>query len=105
MSNRYRDDDKAAADLLDEEWGQSPEARDIGFGEPVNSVNPEESGWPVTVTIQSTSEPEKYHNVLVHDDSGFATCTCTGFHYRHECKHCKEARLQVLGTTKISGNE
>lgn len=94
MNNQYRDDDLAAAEFLKERL--PPDARDIGFGEPVDSINPDSDTWPITVTIQSTSEPEKYYNVLVHDDSGFATCTCTGFHYRHDCKHCKVARQQVL---------
>ena len=41
-------------------------------------------GWTV-VPVESTSEPNVVHNVVISDFSYI--CDCAGFHFRGQCRH------------------
>ena len=73
---------------------QLPQHRSIGFGSNLDELNPD-SKFPITVPVASGSDATLTYQVVVHDDEGFAVCTCKGFQYRQNCKHCAEARKRV----------
>lgn len=47
---------------------------------------------PKTVQVPS-SKPGKFYTVVIDGDR--ATCTCTGYQFRHDCKHVREAQGMV----------
>lgn len=75
----------------DETGGAFPKAREV-------TICPEaKSKFPVIVQVGSKSNPDALpYDVSIFDD-GSCVCTCKGYSYRRECRHCKEARVKVFG--------
>lgn len=70
-----------------------PKAQEVAFDQKPQPG----SKFPMVVEVESKSEAGKVYRVTIENEQGFATCTCKGFSYRHDCRHCKLARQKVFG--------
>lgn len=84
---------RGAAKMINE----APKAKDLSFDQ-----KPDENGYPKVIEVASKSHPDDPpYRVIIHDEYGSTTCQCTGFSYRHHCRHTEIALKQVFGDERL----